>query len=135
MTSKLKDADYLARLRAGMPTVGLGRPRALRFARNPEVIVEFQSFLGDRAWRPLGKSCSHEPRAKYRIRLANKQAELFERSPLKWTPAPARTEWGAGMIEALIELTPDHTARVFTEAGTEALIVSALLRLSERDSA
>jgi hypothetical protein len=32
---------------------------------------------------------------------------------LQWSEAPRRTEWGDGMMEALIALGPDHTARIY----------------------
>lgn len=35
---------------------------------------------------------------------------------LHWSPAPNRTDWGAGMMVADIAVTPDSTATIFCEA-------------------
>ena len=47
--------------------------------------------------------------------------------PLRWHEAPTRTEWGAGMVGADIELTKDSTATIYCEAQ-DAERVAAMLR-------
>jgi len=46
--------------------------------------------------------------------------------PLKWAEAPRRTEWGAGMMEALIALGADETLQLYAHRDAVPL-VDALL--------
>lgn len=43
-----------------------------------------------------------------------------------WAPAPARTEWGAGMVEALVEIGRDETARIFADKDAAPLVAEAI---------
>lgn len=45
---------------------------------------------------------------------------------LKWAEAPARTQWGAGMMEALLPLGKDHTLRLYAEREVLHLVPAAL---------
>lgn len=45
---------------------------------------------------------------------------------LRWTAAPRHTQWGAGMMEALVPLGNDHTLRLYVEAGALHLVGPAL---------
>ena len=35
---------------------------------------------------------------------------------IEWANAPARTEWGSGMMEGLLEIDSDHTLKLYAEA-------------------
>ena len=45
---------------------------------------------------------------------------------LRWTAAPRHTQWGAGMMEALLPLGNDYTLRLYAEAEALHLVGSAL---------
>jgi len=45
---------------------------------------------------------------------------------LRWAEAPRRTEYGAGMMEALVALGKDHTLRLYAEAEALHLVEQAL---------
>ncbi len=45
---------------------------------------------------------------------------------LRWAEAPRRTEYGAGMMEALVALGKDHTLRLYAEAEALPLVGPAL---------
>lgn len=49
---------------------------------------------------------------------------------LRWTAAPRHTQWGAGMLEALLPLGSDHTLRLYVEAGALHLVGPALHQLA-----
>lgn len=46
---------------------------------------------------------------------------------MRWEEAPQRTEYGAGMMEALLPLGKDHTLRLYAEAEALHLVGPALL--------
>jgi hypothetical protein len=48
---------------------------------------------------------------------------------LDWENAPKRTQWGAGMKEALVELDKDHTLSLYAEDDALHLVPAALARL------
>lgn len=48
---------------------------------------------------------------------------------LDWQDAPKRTQWGAGMKEALVELDKDHTLSFYAEDDALHLVPAALARL------
>ena len=54
----------------------------------------------------------------YASAMDRMQAALAEPSEpiVKWATAPIRTEWGAGLMEGLVEIDRDHTLRLFAEA-------------------
>lgn len=45
---------------------------------------------------------------------------------LQWNAAPTRTEYGAGMMEALVALGKDHTLRLYAEAEAAHLVDQVL---------
>ena len=47
--------------------------------------------------------------------------------PFEWAPAPSRTQWGAGMVLANVEIDRDHTLSIYAEAD-QAMNVAAALR-------
>ncbi len=49
---------------------------------------------------------------------------------LRWADAPQRTQWGAGMMEALAPLGKDHTLRLYAEAEALHMIGPALHELA-----
>lgn len=46
---------------------------------------------------------------------------------LRWAEAPRRTEYGAGMMEALVALGKDHTLRLYAEIDVLHLVGPALV--------
>ena len=48
--------------------------------------------------------------------------------PFEWAPAPRRTEWGAGMVLADVEIDRDHTLSIYVEADQVANVATALRR-------
>ncbi len=48
--------------------------------------------------------------------------------PFDWAPAPKRTEWGAGMVLADVEIDRDHTLSIYAEADQAANVAAALRR-------
>ena len=51
---------------------------------------------------------------------------------LRFDPAPDRTEWGKGMVEALIELSKDETARLVLHVEALPLLYPALKQVVEQ---
>ena len=51
------------------------------------------------------------------------------RPHLEWIGAPWKTEWGADMMEALIELSKDETARLYVSKSAIPLVEGALRAL------
>lgn len=45
---------------------------------------------------------------------------------LLWQRAPNKTQWGEGMMEALIPLGVDHTLRLYTDAEAISMVENAL---------
>ena len=45
---------------------------------------------------------------------------------ITWAPAPLKTQWGLGMMEALVELDKDHTLRLYAEVEAIPLVHRAL---------
>ena len=43
-----------------------------------------------------------------------------------WAPAPARTQWGAGMVEALVGIGRDETARIYADKDAAPLVAEAI---------
>lgn len=52
--------------------------------------------------------------------------EQREGSQLKWDVAPMKTQWGAGMMEALVELNKDETANIYAHEDALHLVDGAL---------
>ena len=48
--------------------------------------------------------------------------------PFDWAPAPRRTEWGAGMVLADVEIDRDHTLSIYAEADQAPNVAAALRR-------
>ena len=48
--------------------------------------------------------------------------------PFDWAPAPKRTEWGAGMVLADVEIDRDHTLSIYAEADQVPNVAAALRR-------
>lgn len=49
---------------------------------------------------------------------------------LRWTAAPQQTQWGGGMLEALLPLGNDHTLRLYVDADAVHLVGPALRTLA-----
>lgn len=49
---------------------------------------------------------------------------------LRWAEAPRRTEYGAGMMEALVALGKDHTLRLYAEEEALPLVLPSLLHVA-----
>lgn len=45
-----------------------------------------------------------------------------------WAPAPKRTEWGAGMVLADVEIDRDHTLSIYVEVDQAPNVAAALRR-------
>ena len=43
-----------------------------------------------------------------------------------WAPAPARTQWGEGMVEALVGIGRDETARIYADKAAAPLVAEAI---------
>ena len=48
--------------------------------------------------------------------------------PFEWAPAPSRTQWGAGMVLADVEIDRDHTLSIYAEADHAPHVAAALRR-------
>ena len=43
-----------------------------------------------------------------------------------WALAPARTQWGAGMVEALVGIGRDETARIYADKDAAPMVAEAI---------
>jgi hypothetical protein len=55
-----------------------------------------------------------------RARLAEPEPEPV--AALKWLPAPIKTEWGEGMVNADVEIDRDHTLTLYCEEDQTAKV-------------
>lgn len=53
-------------------------------------------------------------------------AEPADTAALEWNPAPIRTEWGKGMMQATVALSKDHTLNLYAEREALHLVTAAL---------
>ena len=58
--------------------------------------------------------------AALRARLAAAEREPV--AALKWLPAPIKTEWGEGMVNADVEIDRDHTLTLYCEKDQTAKV-------------
>ncbi len=85
------------------------------------VLKRWDSPHGD--WSQEGSTA--ELMAALRAALAASEAQTSAPA-LEWAEAPERTQWGGGMMEALVALGKDDTLRLYAEAEALHLVGAAL---------
>lgn len=63
-----------------------------------------------------------------RAALAQPEADRQPAGSFDWAPAPTRTEWGAEMVQADVEIDRDHTLSIYAESDQVDSVPAALLR-------
>lgn len=56
------------------------------------------------------------------------ELEMPTKAAFDWAQAPKRTEWGAGMVLADVEIDRDHTLSIYVEADQVGNVSAALRR-------
>jgi hypothetical protein len=54
---------------------------------------------------------------------------MSEETKLEWTEAPTRTQWGDGMMQALVALDKDSTLSLYCHKDDTAKVPGAIARL------
>jgi 3-mercaptopyruvate sulfurtransferase SseA len=57
---------------------------------------------------------------------------MSEETKFEWTQAPTRTQWGDGMMQALVALDNDSTLSLYCHKDDAAKVAGALARLLDR---